>query len=174
MEKELNEYDFIVSKTDTRGNITYANESFIKIIYAKESDILNKPHNIVRHPDMPKAVFKYLWQQLKARKEVYAFVKNKTFDNGYYWVFANISVSYDLNGNIIGYYSVRRKIGKRAKELIISLYKKMIEVEKSKGVDESWKIIEEILHKENKTYNEFIISIQDLKWVFLIKTMKKH
>lgn len=163
MEKELLDNDFIVSKTDIKGNITYANESFLKIIGSTESEVLNKPHNVVRHKDMPKAVFRYLWQQLKGRKEVYAFVKNRTFDGGYYWVFANISISYDLSGNTIGYYSVRRKIGKKAKEVIIALYAKMLEVEKAQGVDASWKIIEDILKKENKTYNEFMIGIQGLK-----------
>lgn len=161
MEKELSSNDFIVTKTDVKGNITYANKQFLDIVNAKEKNLLNKPHNIVRHPDMPKAIFKYLWQQLKLEKEVFAFVKNKTFDGGYYWVFANISVSYDLSSNVIGYYSVRRKVNPKSKSIIENLYKEMLKIEKTKGVDASFKILEEKL--QGKQYDEFILNLQGLK-----------
>ena len=105
----VNEEDFIVSKTDLKGRITYYNQPFLKIVGATQEQLLHKPHNIIRHPDMPRIVFKLLWERIKAKQEIFAFVKNKSFDGGFYWVFANITASLDANGEIIGYYSVRRK-----------------------------------------------------------------
>ena len=108
-EKFVQENDFLVSKTDTKGIITYCNQAFIKIVGAKESELLGKNHNIVRHPNMPKIVFKLLWDTVTKKDEIFAYVKNRSFDGSFYWVFANITPSLDVDGNIIGYYSVRRK-----------------------------------------------------------------
>jgi len=98
----VNEEDFIVSKTDLKGRITYCNQPFLKIVGAAQEQLLHKPHNIIRHPDMPRIVFKLLWERIKAKQEIFAFVKNKSFDGGFYWVFANITASLDANGEIIG------------------------------------------------------------------------
>jgi len=105
----VKEEDFIVSKTDVKGKITYCNQPFLKIVGATQEQLLHKPHNIIRHPDMPRIVFKLLWEHIKAKQEIFAFVKNKSFDGGFYWVFANVTASLGANGEIIGYYSVRRK-----------------------------------------------------------------
>jgi len=101
----VKEEDFIVSKTDLKGRITYCNQPFLKIVGATQEQLLHKPHNIIRHPDMPRIVFKLLWEHIKAKKEIFAFVKNKSFDGGFYWVFANITASLDANGEIIGWHS---------------------------------------------------------------------
>lgn len=105
----VKEEDFIVSKTDIKGRITYCNQTFLKIVGATQEQLFHKPHNIIRHPDMPRIVFKLLWEHIKAKQEIFAFVKNKSFDGGFYWVFANVTASLGANGEIIGYYSVRRK-----------------------------------------------------------------
>ena len=94
---------FLVSKTDVKGKITYCNVPFANIVGAKSEELIGKPHNIVRHPDMPKIVFQILWKYVKDKREVFAYVKNRSFDGGFYWVFANVTPSYDQNGNIIGY-----------------------------------------------------------------------
>ena len=91
----VNEEDFIVSKTDLKGRITYCNQPFLKIVGATQEQLLHKPHNIIRHPNMPRIVFKLLWERIKAKQEIFAFVKNKSFDGGFYWVFANITASLD-------------------------------------------------------------------------------
>jgi PAS domain S-box-containing protein len=161
MLKEMADNDFIVSKTDLKGRITYCNRIFMDMAEYTEEEILGKPHNIIRHPDMPKAVFKYLWTTIVKKQEVFAYVINLTKNGNAYWVYANITASVDKNGNIIGYYSVRRKPNPKALEIIIPLYKKMIEIEKSSGIDTSFKVLTDILEEKGVSYDEFIISIQE-------------
>ncbi|WP_457747686.1 PAS domain-containing protein [Sulfurimonas sp.] len=157
---EMKDSDFIVSKTDTKGRLTYVNKIFMDMAEYEEEELLGKPHSIVRHPDMPKAVFKLLWDTIQQKKELFAFVVNKTKKNNSYWVLANVSASLDTSGNIIGFYSVRRKPNPQALDLIIPLYQKMIQAEKSGGVNAGEKILQDVLHEKGMTYDEFIISIQ--------------
>jgi len=160
MQKEMAENDFIVSKTDLTGKITYCNKIFMKMAEYSEDELLGKPHSIIRHPDMPKAVFKFLWDTIPTKQEVFAFVVNKTKNNNHYWVFTNVTASVDKNGKIIGYYSVRRKPNPKALEVIIPLYKEMIRVEKSEGVAASFKVLTDILQEKGIGYDELIISLQ--------------
>ncbi|MFK0439568.1 PAS domain-containing protein, partial [Campylobacter jejuni] len=104
----LSENALITSKTDLKGNIIYANNDFLKYAGYKVDELLYKSHNIVRHEDMPRTVFKCLWDYIQKGDEIFAFVKNKSKDGNFYWVFANVSASFDANGDIINYYSVRR------------------------------------------------------------------
>lgn len=157
----MKEDDFIVSKTDLKGRITYTNQIFMEMAEYTEAELLGKPHSIIRHPDMPKAVFKYLWDTIATKQEVFAFVINKTKNGNDYWVYANITASLDAKGNIIGYYSVRRKPNPKALDIVIPLYKKMLEVEKNSGVDASFKILTDILTEKGIGYDELIISIQE-------------
>ncbi len=157
----MRDEDFIVSKTDLKGRITYCNQIFINMAEYSEEELLEKPHSIIRHPDMPKAVFRYLWETIPKKEEVFAYVINKTKNNNAYWVYANITASLDEKGNIFDYYSVRRRPNPKALEVIIPLYKKMLEVEKNSGVDASFKILTDILHDKGVGYNELIISLQN-------------
>jgi len=104
----FNEDDIIVSKTDLKGRITYANQTFCRIAGYTESELLGQPHSIVRHPDMPRAVFKLLWDTVAEGREIFAYVKNLAKTGDYYWVFAHVTPSYDKDHNIIGYHSNRR------------------------------------------------------------------
>jgi len=159
-EKTFSENELIISKTDARGKITYGNEIFIKLSGYTEKELLNAPHNIIRHPEMPKVVFKLLWDTVKTGKEIHAYVKNLSKDGSYYWVFANITPSYDSSGNIIGYYSVRRKPSIRAiNDVIIPLYQELLNAERIGGVNNSQKLLSTILLKKGLAYEEFILSI---------------
>jgi len=160
MLKELKENDFIVSKTDTKGNITYVNKIFMDMAGYTEEELLGKPHNIIRHPDMPKAVFKLLWDMVQNKEEIFAYVLNATKDGGSYWVYANVTPSFDERGKVIGYYSVRRKPNKDALNVIAPLYKEMLQAEKSGGMNASTKILTDILNEKGLDYNELIISLQ--------------
>lgn len=161
MLKEMQENDFIVSKTDLKGRIIYCNKIFMQMAEYSEEELLGKPHSIIRHPDMPKAVFKYLWDVIPTKQEVFAYVVNKTKNGNDYWVYANITATVDINGKIVDYYSVRRKPNPKALEVIIPLYKKMLEVEKNSGVDASFKILTDILKEKGASYDELIISLQN-------------
>ena len=161
MERKMDENDFIVSKTDLKGKITYCNRIFMEMAEYEEEELLGAPHNLIRHADMPKAVFKYLWDQIQKKQEVFAFVINQTKNNNEYWVFANVTASLDVRGNIIGYYSVRRKPNPKALEIIKPLYAQMVKAERSGGVDASMKILVNVLAEKGMNYDELIIAIQE-------------
>ncbi|MDX1808038.1 MAG: PAS domain-containing protein [Sulfurospirillaceae bacterium] len=157
---DLQPNDFIVSKTDLKGNITYCNQIFIQISKYSETELIGAPHNLIRHPDMPRVVFKLLWDRIKNKQEIFAFVKNLSKDGGYYWVFANVTASLDSSGNVIGYYSVRRKPSEEGIKVLSELYAKLIELEKSGGMDASEKYLFDLLDEKGVGYDELIVSLQ--------------
>jgi PAS domain S-box-containing protein len=157
---EMKEGDFIVSKTDLKGRLTYVNKIFMEIAGYKEEELLGKPHNIIRHPDMPKAVFKLLWEMIQSGEEIFAYVLNKTKNKDDYWVYANVTPSYDIHGKIIGYYSVRRKPGVGSLETIKPLYAQMLSAERKGGVNAGMEVLNNLLHEKGVSYNELIIDIQ--------------
>ncbi len=109
IETEVPEAQIIISRTDLNGIITYANDIFCQISGYEESELIGKPHSIVRHPDMPKELFRQLWASLKIAGKWEGYVKNLRKDNGYYWVYASINGVYK-DGNLIEYKSLRRPI----------------------------------------------------------------
>ena len=161
MERQMSENDFIVSKTDLRGKITYCNRIFIEMAEYMEDELLGAPHNIIRHPNMPKAVFKLLWDKIQKKEEVFAFVLNQTKNKNEYWVFANVTASLDVKGNVIGYYSVRRKPNAKALDIIKPLYAQMLKAEENSNTSASTKILTDLLQEKGVDYNELIISIQE-------------
>jgi PAS domain S-box-containing protein len=156
----LKDEDFIVSKTDLKSKILYGNEIFIKMSGYEEKELLGQPHNILRHPDMPRCAFKILYDHIQNGKEWFGFVKNLRKDGGFYWVFANISPTYDTNGNHIGYYSVRRKPIDGFKRLIEPLYQSLLSIEMNKGMEASLEAVENFLKSKNMFFNEIMIKIQ--------------
>ena len=159
-ERVMHEDDFIISKTDDKGRIIYCNEIFMDMAGMTEEELLGKPHSIVRHPDMPKTIFKLLWEQVRARKEIFAYVKNISKDGSYYWVLANVTPSYDEDDNIIGYYSVRIKPKESALEIIKPLYETLLKEEASGGVDAAVKYLHTLLNEKGVSYDEFVITLQ--------------
>ena len=158
-ELQFKENEIIVSKTDTKGRITYGNELFLKLAGYKETDILGAPHNIVRHPDMPKIIFKLLWEYIQNAQEIYAYVVNISKTGDHYWVFANVTPSYDSSKRLIGYYSVRRKPTDKALAVIKPLYTKLLNAEKSGGIAASEKILNDLIAQNGVRYDEFILSV---------------
>ena len=160
MEIFMHKDDLIVSKTDLQGRVTYGNEHFIKISGYSEEELLNSPHNILRHEDMPRVVFQLLWERIKNKKSINAYVKNKSKNGDFYWVFANVTASVDENENLIGYYSVRRKPSNQGLQAIDKLYKELLQVESRGGVSASLKVLDEKLHYAGVSYDEFIVALQ--------------
>ncbi len=150
---------FIVSKTDLKGKITYGNALFLSISGYQESELIGAPHNILRHPDMPKLIFKLLWDYIQNGKEIFAYVKNKTKQGDYYWVYAHVTASLDNNGKIIGYHSVRRRPKPEALKTIIPLYSALLAAERSGGMAASQKLLDTQLAQLGKTYDEFIFTL---------------
>lgn len=128
-ERKLNVNDFIVSKTDTKGRITYVNSVFVEISLFTESDLIGMPHSIVRHPDMPKAAFLDLWTTIKKGHEWRGLVKNLCKDGCFYWVDAYVVPNVDENNQIVGYTSMRRRPSSEEISNIEPVYRKMISEE---------------------------------------------
>ena len=158
-ELTFGEGEFIVSKTDLNGKITYGNALFIRMSGYEESELIDHPHNILRHEDMPALVFKLLWKRIKEGKEIFAYVKNKTKAGDYYWVFAHVTPSFDTNRKISNFHSVRRKPTKKALDVIIPLYATLLQKERSGGISASEAALEQLLKDKGVSYDEFILSL---------------
>ena len=155
----VSKVDIVVSKADAEGNITYANPIFMKLSGYTMGELLDKPHAILRHPDMPKLVFKYLWDNLKAGNDVHAFVKNRTKDNGFYWVMAHVRVAKNPDGSFRNYVSTRKEMSSKAREVIEPLYVEMLAAENEGGMAASLKVLERFLAEHGATlaqYNEMM------------------
>ncbi len=160
VEKFLKEDDFIVSKTDAKGHIIYGNKIFIKISGYEEKELLGAPHSILRHPDMPKIIFKTLWDRIQKKEEIFAYVKNLCKDGGHYWVFANVTTTLAPDGSIRDYHSVRRKPSAKALEVIQPLYRQLLDAERSGGMEASGRLLNQILKEKGVNYDEFVNSLQ--------------
>ncbi|MCX8050250.1 MAG: PAS domain-containing protein, partial [Methylohalobius sp.] len=125
IERSLGDEDFIVTKTNNKGRILYANRIFIALSGYSESELLGRQHNIIRHPDMPRALFKQLWETISAGREFLGYIKNMAKDGSHYWVFATVPPDRDLTGAIVGYTSVRRKPRPEAVRAATELYAEM-------------------------------------------------
>lgn len=123
-EVKMKEGSILVSKTDLKGIITYCNKDFIEISGFKESELIGKNHNLVRHPDMPPAAFDWLWDDIKAGKPWTSPVKNRAKNGDYYWVNANVSPVYK-NGEIVEYISVRTRPSEEEIESASQLYQSL-------------------------------------------------
>lgn len=163
VEKIMREDDFIVSKTDLKGRISYGNRIFIEFSGWTEQELLGAQHNIIRHPDMPRAVFKLLWDTIQDKRECNAYVKNMAKDGSFYWVFANVTPSFDKEGNVIGFFSVRRKPKASAVKTATDLYRSMLEAEQRAGardaISASTKILTNLLTEKGMSYDELVLAI---------------
>lgn len=153
----------IVTKTDLAGKITYANRTFMSVSDYPEPTLLGQPHNIIRHPDMPRGIFKLLWETLKQDQEFFGFIKNSTSNGDYYWVYANITPSFDLGGNKNGFFSVRRYMPTAAINIIAPLYQQLKQQElgqdRRKDTDASYHALMNYLAEKGQGYEEWITQL---------------
>jgi PAS domain S-box-containing protein len=156
--------ELIVSKTDLRGIITYANDVFYKTAGYTEKELWGQPHNIIRHPNMPRCIFKLLWDTVQDQKEIFAYVLNLAKNGDHYWVFAHVTPSYDTQGKHVGYHSSRRVPYPDALEKVVPLYKTLL-AEESKynftdeGMTASTKILTDTLSNADMDYSQFVFSL---------------
>ena len=141
-EIELDPRRYIISETDAKGKITFANDYFMEVSGYTLDELIGKSHNIVRHPDMPKVVFKFLWETISKGRNINAVVKNLAKDGRYYWIFTEFESIKDADtGEIIGYHADRKSISKHVLEVIAKLYAELLEIEKKEGVEASEKYL---------------------------------
>lgn len=155
-EISLGDNDFIVSKTDTKGKITYANQIFIRMSGYSEKELLGQPHNIIRHPDMPRCVFRLLWKTIMDGRECFAYVVNLSKDGSHYWVAAHVTPEITA-GSQVGYISVRRKPNpETVRSVIEPLYAKLLQAERSGGMEAGERLLNQILSEKGVSYDAFI------------------
>jgi PAS domain S-box-containing protein len=148
-EIELDPKRYIVSETDDKGKITYCNDYFMEVSGYSKEELIGKPHSIVRHPDMPKVVFKLLWETISQGKNINAVVKNLAKDGRYYWIFTEFESRRDADtGEIIGYHAARKSISKHILVIVEELYAKLLKIEKSEGVEFSELFLDKYLKSE--------------------------
>jgi PAS domain S-box-containing protein len=166
---------FIVSKTDSKGIIIFINKNFSEISGYSETELINQPHNILRHPDMPQAVFFLIWQTLLAGKPISGVVKNLAKDGRYYWVIADLEPKFNKSGEIIALTAFRRAASQDIIDTTAELYATMLSIEKQHGMERSLAYLEAFLEEHNLNYNEFIAELIRPKGILaiLLATFKK-
>ncbi|MBY0430187.1 MAG: PAS domain-containing protein [Rhodospirillales bacterium] len=161
----FDKHEVIVSKTDLTGRITYANRVFERLSGYTEAELVGAPHNLIRHPDMPRCVFKLLWDVISGGRECFAYVVNRSRSGDHYWVFAHVTPSRDTAGRIIGYHSNRRVPDRRIlDQKVIPLYRTLLTQERchadrKQGMAASTATLTTLLTETGMKYNEWIFSL---------------
>ncbi|MEZ5285916.1 MAG: PAS domain-containing protein [Vicinamibacterales bacterium] len=163
-EVSFGEDEIIVSKTDLKGKITYANDVFLRVAGYTEQEIMGEPHNIIRHPAMPRAVFKLLWDTLAQGQEIFAYVVNLAKSGDAYWVFAHVTPSYDHAGRCVGYHSNRRVPHADALAKVRPLYAALLAEERKHarpnvGLEQSTRMLTDLLAQNRVDYSQFVFGL---------------
>lgn len=163
VERFFPEDEIIVSKTDLKGHIIYANETFLTIADFTESEVLGQPHNIIRHPDMPRCIFKLLWDTIRSGHEIFAYVMNMGRTGDHYWVLAHVTPTFSDRGQIIGYHSNRRVPGRAQVELFSEVYGQLLEVERKQNnprsaMEASVSALQSMIAAKGMDYPSFVFS----------------
>lgn len=164
IETEIPQGKLILSRTDLQGKITYANETFAHICGYQVDELLNQPHNIIRHPDMPRSIFKHMWDTIASGKEWTGEIKNLRKDGGYYWVHATVSPLSE-NGKVTGYKSSRTYISPNKRQ---EMDKKYTIIRNAEGgqiaftmhlSSSQWNKLKEVSENQGLTYQEVITQL---------------
>jgi PAS domain S-box-containing protein len=164
VENSFGAEEIIVSKTDLQGRITYANQVFARVAEYREAELVGQPHSIIRHPHMPRCVFKLLWDTIQSGSEIFAYVLNLARSGNHYWVLAHVTPTCDRRGKIVGYHSNRRKPRAAALKTIEPIYRLLLNEEqkhesKLAGMEASTRLLLQKLATLGKSYDEFVWSL---------------
>ncbi|HXZ02819.1 MAG TPA: PAS domain-containing protein [Stellaceae bacterium] len=163
-ESPFEDEEIIVTKTDLKGRITYANDVFLRVSRYGAKDVLGQPHSLIRHPDMPRAIFKLLWETIEAGGEIFAYVLNMASNGDHYWAFAHVTPSFDAAGKIIGYHSNRRKPTAAQVAKIAPIYRALLGEERAApdrkiGMNRTYDSFVADLQAKGVSYDQFAFSI---------------
>jgi PAS domain S-box-containing protein len=175
-EIELSSKRYIVSKTDPKGIIEYGNDYFVEISGYTEAELIGQPHSIIRHPDMPKIVFKMMWDRINQGKNIMAVVKNLSKSGDHYWVVTEFEPKIDpITNEIISHTAFRKAAPRAAIKAIEPIYAKLVQLEKEGGMEASEKYLRGYLEENKTTYDELIDKLVGNKGIFKIffTAMKK-
>lgn len=158
--------EVIVSKTDLKGRMTYVNKVFLDVSGYTESELLGQPHSLIRHPQMPRSVFKLLWDTLGAGREIFAYVVNLSKNGDHYWVLAHVTPSRGKDGQIVGYHSNRRVPDRGVlHDVIIPLYQQILAEENKhanakEGMQNGFALLQNTIKQKGMAYDELIFALQ--------------
>jgi PAS domain S-box-containing protein len=161
VERTFRDDEVIVSKTDLQGRITYANEAFLAISGYTEDEVIGSPHNLIRHPAMPRSVFALLWDTISSGKEIFAYVINLASDGSHYWVLAHVTPTFGSGGRIIGYHSNRRTARPHAVAKVTEFYAELRhEEQRHSGARDAaaagTRLLNQRLREAGVSYEEFV------------------
>ncbi|MEP1933276.1 MAG: PAS domain-containing protein [Roseibium sp.] len=165
VEQFFDENELIVSKTDLKGRLTYCNDVFLRIAGYTEKECLGQPHNLIRHPNMPRCIFGLLWESIQDGSEIFAYVQNRCKNGDHYWVQAHVTPSRDKSGSIVGYHSNRRVPDRTILEnTIIPLYADLLAEERKfqdrkGGLQASKDMVTNLLAEHGMPYDEYVANL---------------
>lgn len=175
-EIKLSNKRYIVSKTDAKGIIEYGNDYFVEVSGYSETELIGQPHSIVRHPDMPRVVFKMMWDRISKGRNIMAVVKNLAKDGSFYWVVTEFEPKVDpISNEILSHTAFRKAAPQKAIDTMMPIYQKLLEIEKDGGMEASEKYLRGFLEENNTTYDDFIDELVENRGLFKLffKAMKK-
>jgi len=129
-----------------------------------EDELLGQAHSVIRHPEMPRCIFRMLWETIQDRREIFAYVKNLAKSGDHYWVLAHVTPSLSASGEVLGYHSNRRVPQRQAIEkVIVPLYRELCAIEEAEpdrkqGLGKSYQRLQALLREKGVAYDEFIFS----------------
>jgi PAS domain S-box-containing protein len=159
----LGDDELIVSKTDPKGRLVYFNSVFERMSGYDRAEMLGQPHSMIRHADMPRAVFKLLWDAIESGREIFAYVMNMAKNGDHYWVIAHVTPSF-AGGQIVGFHSNRRKPDRAAVEAITAIYRDLRAAEtrpddRKQGLEQGTAALNSLLTSKGVSYDEFVLSL---------------
>jgi PAS domain S-box-containing protein len=163
-ERTFAENEIIVSKTDTKGRLTYVNDVFLTVSGFTEAELIGQPHSLIRHPEMPRCVFKLLWDTIASGKELFAYVVNLSKNGDHYWVLAHVTPDFGPDGQVAGYHSNRRVPRREALAKVQPLYQSLLKIEaaasdRKQGMEAAFAALVDQLKREGKPYAEFVLGL---------------
>jgi PAS domain-containing protein len=165
-ERRFQPEELIVTKTDRTGMIAYANPVFLRLSQLTDREARGAPHNVIRHPSMPKCIFKLFWDTIQGGREMFAYVVNRATNGDHYWVFAHVTPTFDAAGQVAGYHSNRRVPDRSVvSQTIEPLYRELLTEEashqdKAAATAASLGRLNSVLAAKGVDYDRFIFSLQ--------------
>ncbi len=164
VERTFGADEMIVTKTDLQGRITYANDVFCRVSALREDQLVGRPHSVIRHPQMPRGVFRLLWDTLGEGREIFAYVMNLAGDGAHYWVLAHVTPSYGPGGQPVGYHSNRRQPTRGALTEVQQVYRRMLQEESrhtnaNEAAGAGLAVLHEHLREQHTTYEQMVWSL---------------
>ncbi len=161
-ERRFPDDEIIVTKTDLKGRITYANEVFLAVAGFREEEVIGQPHSIIRHPDMPRCLFQVMWETIQKGEEIFAYVLNLCKNGDHYWVLAHITPTFDHRGRIQAYHSNRRTAPERAVRRFADLYRELKAIEdrhrdRKRGLAAARERFDELVGRLDVSFNEWVL-----------------